>query len=194
MKILIIEGPDNCGKDTLIKNVAAHYNIVKTIHCDKPTETDPDSALMNQSVQFVSLANLVINDYINKSEDIAIFNRYHYGEYIYGQIYRNENVTNILSTIRYIDSILNNGISEKDICYIQLMSDNEDFLFKNDDGLSLSENNKNLIKKECKLFKEIYEKSLIKNKHLVYVNNNSSFRSQQELTNEVLNYINNEQI
>ena len=190
MKVLIIEGPDNCGKDTLIKNISSKFNIVKIIHCEKPKATTPELALLEQSIQFNSYANVIIKDYKIKAEDIAIFNRYHYGEYIYGQIYRGENSRNILNMIRSIDNNLKRNIKPNDICYIQLMSDSEEFLFRNDDGLSLSGNKKELIKQECKLFREIFNYSNIANKHLVYVNKDNEFRDQTEITNEVLTFLN----
>ena len=36
MKVIIIDGPDNTGKNTLINNILENNEIVKVIHCSKP--------------------------------------------------------------------------------------------------------------------------------------------------------------
>ena len=36
MKIIIIDGPDNTGKNTIIHNIIDRYDSVKIIHCHKP--------------------------------------------------------------------------------------------------------------------------------------------------------------
>ena len=80
MKIIIIEGPDNTGKNTLINDILEHNEVVKVIHCGKPNLNG--NVLMNQYVSFKNLADIAINDFnysveTYKTEDIIVFNRYH---------------------------------------------------------------------------------------------------------------------
>lgn len=187
MKVLIIEGPDNCGKDTLISNISSKYNIVKIIHCTTPPK-DIDNMLPYQAHKFEEYINIATHDYESNLEDILIFNRSHYGEYVYGQLYRNELSDNIYNMINLIDWMLYKKIKQEDLCYIQLTGSPR-FLCKNDDGLSLSENKLYLVEKECELFSEVFNLSKIENKHMIYVNSGQEFRSELEITNECLNYL-----
>ena len=84
-----------------------------------------------------------------------------------------------------LELLLNKNIREDDIVYITLLSDNIDFLVRNDDGLSLSDAKKELIAEETKRFEEIHKLSTIKNKHIVYVNNGTEFRDKDDIYNEV---------
>ena len=189
MKIIIIEGPDNTGKNTLINDILEHNEVVKVIHCGKPNPLG--NVLLNQYVSFRNLAEIAINDFVNttldnKVEDIIIFNRYHIGEYVYGQIYRNENPIQILEVIKMIEDKILANIPQDNIYYIQLLSTSSELLQMNDDGKSFSDAKLELIEKEQQLFKEAYEKSQFKNKHIIYVNkeNSNEFRDRQDIINE----------
>ena len=46
------------------------------------------------------------------------------------------------------------------------------------------------IKEELDLFKEIHNLSCIKNKKIIYVNNEDKFRSKEDIYNEVISFIN----
>jgi hypothetical protein len=65
-----------------------------------------------------------------------------------------------------------------------------EFLARNEDGLSLSSGKIDLMEKETQRFKEIHDYSIIKNKHIVYVNNGTMFRDANDIYNEILSYIN----
>ena len=65
-----------------------------------------------------------------------------------------------------------------------------EFLSRNEDGLSISRGEIDNMYKETERFKDIYNYSLIKNKHIVYVNNGINFRPHDEIYNEILSFIN----
>ena len=189
MKIIIIEGPDNTGKNTLINDILEHNEVVKVIHCGKPNLNG--NVLMNQYVSFKNLADIAINDFnysveTYKTEDIIVFNRYHIGEYVYGQIYRNENPNQILEVIKMIEDRILENIPQDDIYYIQLLSTSSELLQRNDDGKSFSDAKLELIEREQQLFKEAFEKSKFRNKHIIYVNkeNTNEFKDRQTIINE----------
>ena len=170
-KILIIEGPDNCGKDTLIKTISLNKRVI-VIHCSKPVKCDtPEESLRIQKSHFLELAYSIINLYKENDYDYIIFNRFHYGELIYGQMYRNENVTDIKEMIREVDKRLTSNINQEDIGLVVLTATDPSFLSKNEDGLSLSSGKQDLIKKEIDTFYEAFHLSMIPNKALVYVDN-----------------------
>ena len=67
---------------------------------------------------------------------------------------------------------------------------------RNGGGLSMSNGKKGLIEEETRRFKEIFDFSIIPNKHIVYVNDGNQFRSKEDIYNEITkilnkNYVNN---
>ena len=57
---------------------------------------------------------------------------------------------------------------------------------RNDDGKSFSDAKLELIEREQQLFKEAFEKSKFRNKHIIYVNkeNTNEFRDREDIINE----------
>lgn len=192
MKIIIIEGPDNTGKNTLINEVLEKNEIVKTIHCSKPKVTE--NILFYQYLDYKKLADIAINDYHNNSEDILVFNRYYVGEYVYGQLYRNEDPERIKEMINLIENRLLSEINQRDIVYIQLLSRSTKLLQNNDDNKSLSNAKSELIEKEQQLFKEIFDLSQIKNKHIIYIDkeNTDTFKSREQIIEEFVIFTKND--
>ena len=184
MKVIIIEGPDNTGKNTLINHVLDNNEIVKIIHCSKPKQLD--NVLYHQFISFKKLAEEAIKDYSSNSDEVLIYNRYHIGEYVYGQLYRNENPEQILEVIHLIEDTILNAIPQDNISYIQLLSRSAKLLQNNDDNKSLSNARLDLIEKENQLFKEAFEKSKFKNKHIIYIDkeNTDTFKTREQIIDE----------
>jgi thymidylate kinase len=196
MKIIIIEGTDNVGKDTVIKRLEKEFINCAVIHCEKPPHANSkDMALFQQSsftklmgdtlYQYTAYKRLGIGD-----EFALIHNRSWYGEYVYGCMYRDNDPKFVKHMIRSLETIITKVIEPIDICYITLLSDNMEFLARNEDGSSLSSGKIDLMEKETQRFKEIHDYSIIKNKHIVYVNNGTMFRDANDIYNEILSYIN----
>jgi len=184
MKVIIIEGPDNTGKNTLINHVLDNNEIVKIIHCSKPKQLD--NVLYHQFISFKKLAEEAIKDYSLNSDEVLIYNRYHIGEYVYGQLYRDENPEQILEVIHLIEDTILNAIPQDNISYIQLLSRSAKLLQNNDDNKSLSNARLDLIEKENQLFKEAFEKSKFKNKHIIYIDkeNTDTFKTREQIIDE----------
>lgn len=179
MKLIIIEGPDNCGKNTLINEISENFLTVTNIHYTKPENKYVQNTL------FRGYAYAIVNKVYDT--DAIILNRSHYGEYVYGCLYRGVSDKDALDIINEIDKIyLNHNI---DAYYIQLMCDSDKLLMRNDDGKSLSENKLDRIHTEIKRFKEIYNKSILDNKKLIYVNDGDEFRPKDEIYEEAWNFI-----
>lgn len=187
MKLVIIEGPDNCGKNTLINKLSENFEIVKIVHCGKPKgETDEDKALYQHNY-FQRLCEIAVMD-SNTSTDATIHNRSWYGEYVYGPIYRNTDKKFIEEYIKNIEESLLTSFKPEDIYYIQLMSSSVELLAKNDDNLSLSNANTELIKTECEQFTEIFNKSIL-NKKMIYVNEGDNFRPFGDIYQAAIEFI-----
>ena len=183
-KLIIIEGTDNVGKDTVINQLLDRYKDAKVYHCEKPKSKDAKEAAKEQYNSFLSLAK---ENSVSKDTTI-IHNRSWYGEYVYGVKYRNNDENEVKKSILEFENILLNNID--DVCLIRLLSDNSDFLVKNDDGLSISKAKKELIEDETKRFEDIFKFSTIPNKRIIYVNNGEKWRTKEEIIGEVYNAIN----
>ena len=190
MKVIIIEGPDNSGKNTLIHWIIEHYNNVKIVHCDRPKSKD--NPFLEQKQTFLKLANDAIIDNIKNNVDVLVFNRYYQGEYVYGQMYRNGNAEEILKMIHNLESYLKNNIGDDNIFYVQLASKSSKLLQKNDDGKSLSNNDYEKICQEQNLFREVFDKSTLKNKRKIFINKKrdwENFRSRSEILHDFIDFV-----
>lgn len=182
-KVIIIEGPDNCGKDTLIERLSKNYKNPVVIHCSQPTGDNLTK------FYFDGLIYKTLDCYYNNNVDAIIHNRSMYGEYVYGQKYRNENLDSIKSMLYNLEvGQLKTFIFKWDLFFILLTSDSVKLLSDHDDGLSISSKSED-IKEEIKLFEEVFSSSLIENKKRVLVNDGDNFRDKDSIYQEVLNFI-----
>ena len=178
-KLIIIEGTDNVGKDTVINQLLNKYKDAKVYHCEKPKSKDTKEAAKEQYKYFLSLAK----ENSTSKDEIIIHNRSWYGEYVYGVKYRNNNENEVKKSILEFEKIILDNIDN--VCLIMLLSNNSDFLVKNDDGLSISKAKKELIEDETKRFEEIFKFSTIPNKCIVYVNNGENWKTKEEIINKI---------
>ena len=178
-KLIILEGTDNVGKDTVINQLLDRYKDAKVYHCEKPKSKDDKEAAKEQYNSFLSLAKET-----SESKDATIIhNRSWYGEYVYGVKYRNNDENEVKESILEFEKIILKNID--DVCLIMLLSDNSDFLVKNDDGLSISKAKKELIEDETKRFEEIFKFSTIPNKCIVYVNDGENWKPKEEIISKI---------
>lgn len=186
MKIIIIEGQDNTGKDTLISSIKEYFNNlkIKEIHCLRPKHKHNIDAAIEQDNYYLELVDNIIENKYNS--DIIILNRSWYSEYVYGSIYRERDRNYVKNIILRFEEKLQNF----DVSYIQLLSNDVNLLIKNDDGKSLADNNENIMTIEHMYFKEIFDASTIKNKKLIIVNDeNGNFKSKKYIANIALETI-----
>jgi len=163
--LIIIEGMDRTGKDTIQKYITnkleAENNEILNFHRTGPK----NKGLLG----YLEQKNIFLNDFFNiknykeeKENTYFIFNRSYIGEYVYSPLYRGFPAEWILDLDKCVseDTDFNT--------YLILLYGEPEFLFKNDDNKSLSKGIETHII-EDKLFKEIFNKSLIKNKLLLKV-------------------------
>ena len=184
MKVIIIEGGDNTGKDTLINNICKQFVNPLVIHCGKPISSYWEAARIEQRKLFSDYVKNIKNNEYDNMCDVVIFNRAWYGEYVYGSLYRNRDKNEVREDIHEYEKEL----FESNVYYIQLICTSTELLKRNDDGLSISNKIDSFIK-ENELFKEIFDSSLLNIKKLVQVNNGDEFRSREDILHEVLLFL-----
>lgn len=186
MKLIIIEGTDNTGKDTLISKLLEKYPTVTMIHCSKPFSKKFSSQEQDQLFA-TYINNIVLGQY--DSTHCIIMNRSHIGEFVYGVLYRGRKDKEVGKMILSLNDKL---IDRKDleIRYVQLICTSKKLLSNNEDGKSLSEGVDYRISIETSRFKEIFDYCDFPKK-LVYINNGDEFRSKESIFNEVWKFIEN---
>lgn len=183
-RVVIIEGCDNVGKDSLIESLKNDFNNPIVIHSSVPSSNDLFS------FYYDGLIHNTFEAFYDNEHDAIIHNRSMYGEYVYGPKYRNLTKDEAKKLISKLElGQLKTFMLENELFLILLTSDNTDLLLNNDDGKSLS-NKKSDIDDELKAFDEIFNLSKIKNKKRVYVNNGAQFKNKNDIHSEVINFIN----
>lgn len=197
MRIIIIEGTDKCGKDTLInelRNLSQHTLI---IHCGKPVGDTEYERNINQDNLFTGYVDKLYMDEYSNVCNLIIFNRAWYGEYVYGSLYRNRTDDDLLNLINTIENnLVNFNSNDNDYCstyiddiyYIQLVNDSIELRGRLEDGESISQD-KNMLMEETERFIDIYNKSIIPHKKLIYVNDGDMFRDKNDILNEVFDLL-----
>lgn len=185
MKLIIVEGTDNIGKDTVISKLCELFDTVTLIHCGSPKTKIFQSQY--QDDLFKEYAEDIIDGKYDTT-DCIIMNRSHIGEYVYGQLYRGRSAEDIKEMISYVDDILLSNPTLT-IKYVQLLSSSIELRKKYDDNKSLSKMNDDLMKKENELFLKAYENSVL-DKCLIYVNDEDGFLPKEEIFQEVVEFLN----
>lgn len=151
--ILIIEGLDNTGKSTLIKQIRKSVltnPLTTTMHCSS-TPKDADDSWPH--IHYDNLLQTV-NELSLSGWDI-ILDRSHIGECVYGPLFRN------VSDTKYIFDIEKNRIT--DTAALILLTDTPDRLLEREDGDTISTNIED-INNVANLFLTAYRESSIKHK------------------------------
>lgn len=207
MVVLIFEGCDNLGKTTLINKFIEEFRNTRDIvliHSRGPERNCPDPFEFQKNF-FKNVVNKIIDiasfekKYPEANKHIVLLDRSWYGEYVYGQIYRNGDPDKILKKI--IDKcdfkLAKNKISTVDV-YLRATSE---FIVNHDDGLSLSSEEEyqkkiGLVNKELLLFDECFINACLcaVNRPFVEVNveNAGEFKDINELYNQLKDTIVNQ--
>lgn len=178
---LIVEGPDNVGKTTLINNIKNHYNdyTLHTIHYSNVKQSSTEDTIRYTEKLHSEMFRMMLNAVPNDKSGL-IFDRSHLGEMVYGPIYRGytgEYVIDIERKFKHILSIWDN------LLLITLV-DTPERLIERDDGLSFSTDINKKIK-EIKNFKNAHDKSMIKHKLLIDIKDHDA----EAVKNVVINKI-----
>ena len=184
-KVIIIEGMDRVGKDSLISNLSKKFNSYVVLHSGIP-KTDKDLF----SFYYDGIIHDTLDYFYDNKTDVIFHNRSMYGEYVYGSKYRNESPEEVLKVIDNLEiGQLKTFILERDLYLILLNCTDLSILKNNEDGNSLSSSLEDL-KYELDAFNFVFDHSKIKNKLKVNVNINNIYRDKNDIAKEVINFIN----
>lgn len=182
-KIIILEGPDNTGKDTqqklIIKNLYKQEGLVFQTHhfSNCPFTTKKDH--IAYSKQMYTDMFRIINEYCIKGIS-AIFNRSHLGEAVYSPLYRNYDGDYVFRIEKkFKDSYFKKwndpeapsmSYGEKifDQIYLIVFVGDKNVIFSRDDKLSFYKDAEG-VQKERELFERAFEKSIIPHKCIIDV-------------------------
>lgn len=187
MKLIILEGTDRTGKDTVInKLVEEKRNVIKK-HWSFPIGNTNEEKTKYQKKTFFDNFRLywtLNNDKYYKNDMIMFWNRSHIGELVYGQLFRNSNPESWVWHLEQDFSFYKNN----EIYLILLYADAE-FVASKDDGNSYSAKIEDK-QKEIDLFLNAYEKSSIINKMKIKVNKDNSYTDFNLIYNQIKSFIN----
>lgn len=174
MKLLIIEGTDRTGKDTLIKNLMTKYPNSEMVHWGYPVGDDDDEKTKYQKMSFDYLMSCYKLKKTKSKLDLLIWNRSHIGEYVYGTIYRDSYPD------AWIPELENKFLKNDNDVYLVLLQADAEFVITQDDGESYS--NKLVDKqKENDKFENAFNNSIILNKTKIKVNNGNKYNSADSI-------------
>lgn len=181
MKLIIIEGPDRVGKDTLIQNLLNEYNNVYIRHWCSPLGNSNAEKIAYQKKSFLKEFNTfhVFNKLTDFNDSIMIWNRSHIGEIVYGTMYRKyqpEEWVFDMEEFCNFDKIRN--------VYLVCLYADPEFLIKRDDGKSFSKELKDK-EKEIQLFLHATELSKIRKKKNIKVNKKDEYVDQLKIFEKV---------
>lgn len=209
MVLIVFEGCDNLGKTTLVDSIVSDYRSqrdIVMIHSMGPGKNVQDPFEYQKEIFFVLASKIQMlssfeNSFVPKTgQNIVLLDRSWFGEYVYGQIYRNEPPEEIN---RYVIDRCCSMVSRKDNVYPVVVHLDADtgFIMKMDDGYSFSSDmvrSERLkhIDNERMLFDETFarikENSASKFKYMkVKVDKDGEFRPKDELLNEIYDTIEN---
>jgi len=160
---ILIEGPDNCGKTTLINNLKNHYSdyTLHALHYSNVKQPTPEKTIEFSTKLYTQMFSIMQN-LSTKYKTGVICDRSHLGEMVYGPIYRGYTGDYVLD----IEKKNKINISFWDSLFLITLRDSAERLIERDDGLSFSTD---LDKKNTEInnFINAHNQSLIKHKLLL---------------------------
>jgi len=188
MKLLIVEGTDRVGKDSLIKDIENNLNTaVYKSHWGYPTGNTDEEKAAWQKESFVHEMEIwnTIKSQVGSNQNpdtTVIWNRSHLGEYVYGNLYRKSYPDT------WVPQLEETYLADDNVYLILLYADAE-FITKHDDGNSYS-NKLEHKKQETEMFLKAFQESKIGNKLLIKVNEGNEYLPQVIITQRVLTFFN----
>lgn len=196
MITIIFEGADNLGKSTIINKIVNSFketNDITLIHCTGPHPAEGEDPFEYQKNSFrekvIKINTIGGTEQVLKtsSKNIVILDRAWYGEYVYGQIYRNAEPEKIIDMIKLCNQMLYSP------CVVIHLTASPEFVLAHDDNKSISSTLDNRLEKistEISLFKECFEK--INYENFIEVNvegEDMNYRNIEDIYNEIFNKI-----
>lgn len=127
-KLIVVEGTDNVGKSTFIRNLEKHIGRFTKFHFTSPKNYNYRlNPTIAQEKQFIEIFDKTV-----KTSGTVVWDRSHIGEHVYAPLYRDRNDTSWVMKLEYnYKELFRNSIGV-------LLVSNPNHLSSNDDGLSYS--------------------------------------------------------
>jgi thymidylate kinase len=186
MKLIIVEGCDNLGKDEICDWLSTKADSYTYRHWGFPEGETNSEKIRYQQYSFkkeFDMYNTLQKDlYFSNPNEMVIWNRSHLGEIVYGTLYRDYDPETWVYNMESLYSF-----DAKEI-YLILLEGDPEFVVKNDDGESFSND---IIQKktEIALFNKAFNNSIIQNKIKVKVNEGNEFRNRADIRKEIDSFI-----
>jgi thymidylate kinase len=173
--IIIVEGPDNCGKSTQIKLLRSAFADKHLFHVLHYSNFMKVENVRDISERYYDEMFQIISD---TTDFDLILDRSHLGEYVYSPMFRKYDGTYIFELEKKYK------IQRRNDVYLIVLIDSPENLVTREDGLSLGIS---LDHKEAEInaFKEAYEKSIIKNKILINIKD----KSVKDVHKEIMSFV-----
>jgi len=188
MKLIIIEGTDRTGKDELCHWLSSKADNLYYRHWGFPKgDSNQDQIRWQQYAfkkEFDFYHGINCDKYFSDGNDtMMIWNRGHLGEVVYGTLYRDYDPE---SWVYNLESLY--AFDTQPEIYLILLEAEAEFVCENDDGKSFTND---IIKKktEIALFNKAFDKSIIKNKLKIQVNEGNTYRNRESIRKEVSNFV-----
>lgn len=166
-QVFIIEGPDRCGKGTIIENLIRYTNAQNylILHSGKPNTKNLSIQQIKDNQYYYNNNQIKLIKENYQNYDLIILDRSYIGEYVYGNLYRNMNYT-IEDMQEFEQFSFINWLNKAHDCSLQLIlvSDSPENRLSREDGNSLAGFKLGVMKSEELLFKEYFNASTIENK------------------------------
>ena len=215
MKVLLLEGLDNVGKSSIASELMLRYKDKYNIlfmHSRSPEKQENVDPLTYQGVEFYmkadTAAHMAIYEeckdtYIPEnqkhplSESLCIFDRSWLDEYVYGQIYRNEELWEILLMItNCFEALTQPGVNlDKMQVAIVYLDSTPEFSISKDDGKSFTSDiesynqKRETVYREYRLFNEVCnyckENNLCDTVRVDVQANETDYRPKEDIVNEI---------
>lgn len=185
---IIIEGIDRLGKSSLITNIQNDHPEYVVLHSGKPYTTKYPT---ETQINYFRLGNIILDSHSAK----IIYDRFHLGEYVYGNIYRNLQIENPVEFIqKYETDFVKNsgGIPHFEIKTLLILLTTSSFDFIPNDGLSIDSTK---VQIEQDMFKKVFDASTCNLKVMIDVSifdkekNCWKFKSPKDIYDEVNKFV-----
>ena len=167
MKLVIIEGMDRCGKDSIIDLISQDHFIHSITHWGYPVGNTNEEKTEWQKTSFLDYMSKWKNVQSNSLDSLVVWNRAHVGEYVYGTMYRDSYPDT------WIPDLEEKYLSDDNV-YLVLLHADPEFLLKHDDGNSYT-TQLELEKLEHEKFQTAFDSSTIKNKIKIKVSHGDNY-------------------
>lgn len=182
-KLVIIEGCDRVGKDTLVASLQAAWPGSKSLHWGYPVGENNEAQTAYQQASFTQNMQDWHTDKAANTGGLCIWNRSHIGEYVYGTMYRDSCPEN------WIPPLENRFLTDDEDAYLILLTADPVFIAQQDDGQSYSARQEDK-RKELSLFLSAFQRSSIANKKLIQVHDEHGYYAPELIHQHVINFIN----